>query len=152
MTLSIDIGKKNLGWSLIKGNQLEDFGLFDIESNLKVKDTNMLGRNRVLIEWFNSFKDLTKLVIEKQVINNVVAMCIQSCLITLGLNNKIEVICYDPKNKFKNIKYDSKKKEHKKIIINMALEYLNDDDKLKLMSYSKKDDISDAIVQGFLNI
>lgn len=150
--LSIDIGKKNLGWCVYSNDDIQ-FGLFDIEKHIIKK--NMFNRNICLIEWFNKMIDergqFDKVIIEKQVVQNVVAMCIQSCLITISkilLKDSI-IICFDPKRKFVGITYNAKKKEHKKIIIDIARTELKLKNKLNnFESFKKKDDISDAIVMA----
>lgn len=76
-------------------------------------------------------------------------MCLESCLISAvySLCPDVEIICFDPKLKFKGISYNSKTKEHKKIVVNMAREYLLSKDSLNdFETYTKKDDISDAVI------
>ena len=53
--LSIDIGKKNLGYSVYNGNEL-NFGIFDITYHIKKfkLNENIEGRNTVLIKWLNN--------------------------------------------------------------------------------------------------
>lgn len=149
--LSIDIGKKNLGYCLIDNGNIS-FGLFDIEKGLKKK--NMYTRNIVVINWIKIIlteHNIEKFIVEKQVMQNVVAARTRSCLITVvhSLYPEIEIICFDPKLKFNGIKYNSKTKEHKKIIVNMARDYLLSKDCLNdFESYIKKDDISDAIIMA----
>lgn len=155
--LSIDIGKKNMGFCLFDGSELI-FGLFDIDSNTTMK--NMLGRNLVLVQWFRRIfeqhENIHIVVIEKQVVNNVVAMCIQSSIISIvsTMRPDVDIICYDPKNKFvyTNDHYNSKAKEHKKLSIKYAesiLKYLRHDLEY-FRSFHKQDDISDAIVMAFI--
>ena len=157
--LSIDIGKKNLGYSVYNGNEL-NFGIFDITYHIKKfkLNENIEGRNTVLIKWLNNMArkyNINKIVVEKQVINNVVAMCIQSCIISFALMNSIEVFTFDPKNKFtfSGAKYESSKKEHKKLAIKYTLNLLTvlHQDKLELFNqYDKQDDISDSILMNFM--
>ena len=125
--LSIDIGKKNLGFTIYNENEFT-FGIFDITKKLKQKklNENIEGRNQILIKWLKQQRkkyNITKIVVEKQVIKNVVAMCIQSCIITFALMYKLEITTFDPKNKFKltGDQYDSKRKEHKKLAIKYAI-------------------------------
>lgn len=156
---SIDIGKKNLGYSIYDGSSLE-FGIFDITSELKKQklSENIKGRNKVLIKWLKEITTtykINKIVVEKQVIRNVVAMCIQSCIISYALINEIEVFIFDPKNKFTftGQTYNSNKKEHKKIAIKYTLNLLTTfhPDKLVLFNqYKKQDDISDSILMNFM--
>ena len=55
--LSIDIGKKNLGYSIYDGVNLE-FGIFNITQQIKLLKLkqNIEGRNTVLINWLNEIK------------------------------------------------------------------------------------------------
>jgi Holliday junction resolvasome RuvABC endonuclease subunit len=157
--LSIDIGKKNLGYSIYNGIEL-NFGIFDITYHIKKfkLNENIEGRNTVLIKWLGNMLHkyyINKIVVEKQVINNVVAMCIQSCIISFALMNSIEIFTFDPKNKFtfSGDKYISSKKEHKKLTVKYVINLLTElhNDKLELFNqYDKQDDISDSILMNFM--
>lgn len=159
--LSIDIGKKNLGYTIYSPNSIFKFGIFNITSGIKknkLKD-NMEGRNIILSAWFQHNVEkynITKVVVEKQVISNVVAMCIQSCIITCAILNDITCISFDPKNKFTFTRdtYNSHKKEHKKIVVKYATNTINmiNQNKLnKFNKHKKKDDISDSIVMALMS-
>ena len=157
--LSIDIGKKNLGYSIYNNIDLK-FGIFNITHHIKKNKLkeNMEGRNRILLSWLNKLDikyQFDKIIVEKQVINNVVAMCIQSCIISFSIINKIPIEIYDPKNKFvfTGDTYNSSKKEHKKLAIQYTMNLLKNSypDKLDhFNSFVKKDDISDSILMNFL--
>lgn len=170
--LSIDIGKKNLGYTIYRNlnkhskessNENENifkFGLFNITQKIKQKklNENIEGRNQVLIRWLNRQRkkyNITKIVVEKQVINNVVAMCIESCILTFALMYKLEFLVFDPKNKFTftGDQYNSKKKEHKKLAIKYAINTIKniDESLLEIFNqYEKQDDISDSIVMALM--
>jgi Holliday junction resolvasome RuvABC endonuclease subunit len=158
--LSIDIGKKNLGYSIYDGTNLE-FGIYNITQELKLSKLkqNIEGRNSVLINWLNEIKskyNINKIVVEKQIIRNVIAMCIQSCIITYALVNSIDVFTFDPKNKFTftGDNYNSKNKEHKKLVVKYTINLLTKlyPDKLDYFnSIPKKDDISDSIIMNFMS-
>lgn len=158
--LSIDIGKKNLGYSIYDGTNLE-FGMYNITQQIKLSKLkqNIEGRNTVLINWLNEIKSkytINKIIVEKQIIRNVVAMCIQSCIISFGLMNSIEVFTFDPKNKFtfSGDNYNSKNKEHKKLVVKYTTNLLTKlyPDKLELFnSIPKQDDISDSIIMNFMS-
>lgn len=158
--LSIDIGKKNLGFTIYNKNKFT-FGIFDITQKIKQKKLkeNIEGRNQVLIKWLRQQRkkyNITKIVVEKQVNKNVVAMCIESCIITFALMYKLEIITFDPKNKFKltDDQYDSRKKEHKKLAIKYAINTIKDIDESLLEifnQYEKQDDISDSIVMALMS-
>ena len=158
--LSIDIGKKNLGFTIYNENEFT-FGIFDITKKLKQKklNENIEGRNQILIKWLKQQRkkyNITKIVVEKQVIKNVVAMCIQSCIITFALMYKLEITTFDPKNKFKltGDQYDSKRKEHKKLAIKYAINTINyiNPSLIEIFNqYEKQDDISDSIVMALMS-
>lgn len=157
--LSIDIGKKNLGYSIFDGSNLK-FGIFDITYHIKKNKLkeNMEGRNKILLTWLKKLRDkyqFNKIIVEKQVIDNVVAMCIQSCIISFGFMNNITVESYDPKNKFMFTGdiYNSAKKEHKRLAIKYTLNLLKTSYPNKLdyfNTFQKQDDISDSILMNFL--
>ena len=158
--LSIDIGEKNLGYTIYNENIFK-FGLFNITQKIKEKklNENIEGRNQVLIKWLNHQRkkyNITKIVVEKQVIKNVVAMCIESCILTFALMYKLDFLVFDPKNKFTftEDRYDSKKKEHKKLAIKYAINTIKniDESLLEIFNqYEKKDDISDSIVMALMS-
>ena len=69
--------------------------------------------------------------------------------------NNIEVLSYDPKNKFvfTGDTYNSNKKEHKKLVIKYATNLLLSKYPTKLdyfNEFTKKDDISDSLLMNFL--
>lgn len=174
--LSMDLGKENLGFAIISIDTMPEkddnpheamkfgtkrlfYDLFSIDSTLKSKEFKSkyknypmsLARPRVLCDFLTKFNDLykfNKIIVEKQVINNVVAMMLESMIVMFAMNNNIEIEVFDPKRKFENVTYNSKAKEHKKIVVTMAREAMNyyTTDKEKFEDYPKKDDISDAIV------
>ena len=203
--LSIDLGKRNLGWSLFK--QLEDktieldsFGIFDIDNEIQTqtvtvtkqlksstktvqvkrfKDTQtVIARPTVLVEFLESLRerindDFYKVIVEKQNINNPLAMTLQTVIITYCITRLIEVTSFDPKVKFDNAskmfasaksagitninQLNTTKKEHKKIIVDMAREVIENyskDEKQReffveqFNQHNKKDDISDSLVQA----
>ena len=158
--LSIDIGKKNLGFTIYNENEFT-FGIFNITQKIKQKKLkeNIEGRNQVLIKWLRQQQkkyNITKIIVEKQVINNVVAMCIESCILTFALMYKMEFLVFDPKNKFTftGDRYDSKKKEHKKLAIKYAINTIKEIDESLLENfnqYDKQDDISDSIVMALMS-
>ena len=154
--LGIDIGKNNLGYCLFNGKDIR-FNIFNSEKHL-TRDIQKKYGSVIFarIKIFNDFVlqliknyDISYVIIEKQVQKNIIAKNIESCLCTLFIAYGINVKIYDPKNKFRylNPEYNSKKKEHKKIVQTYAktilktygypLNYFN--------QFSKKDDISDAM-------
>lgn len=159
--LSIDIGKKNLGYTIYSPGIIFKFGLFNTADKIKknkLKD-NMESRNIVLLSWLQHIVEkyeITTIVVEKQVIRNVVAMCIQSCIISYALMSDISYITFDPKRKFTftGATYNSHKKEHKKIVVRYAIntiEMINSKKLERFNKFNKKDDISDSIVMALMS-
>ena len=169
--LSIDVGTRNLGYAVIESGVVLDFDLFDIEAEISVKYKKLAvvnARVKVIVEFLSQF-NVSKIVVEKQNINNPTAMIIQSIIMTYGELKNIETISFDPKTKFnisnllklntdfsvetlqKFTTYNSSKKEHKKNIVTICRKILENSGLLgKFDKFAKKDDISDAIIQGLL--
>ena len=173
--LSIDVGTRNLGYAVIESGVVLDFDLFDIEAEISSKYKKLAvvnARVKVIVEFLDlicSKFNVSKIVVEKQNINNPTAMIIQSIIMTYGELKNIETISFDPKTKFnisnllklnsgfdietlqKFTTYNSSKKEHKKNIVTICRKILENSELLgKFDEFSKKDDISDAIIQGLL--
>lgn len=161
-TLAIDVGKRNLGYALYNGNIIK-FDLFDITATMDKyrfpKNTDLPSkRAKIIVDWFNNLinnHNIVELVVEQQVNKNIVCMNIQNFLMALAAEHNVHFKIYNPKNKFQYIpiEFASEKKEHKKISIHYALNIIHN---LGLSinhfkSYSKKDDISDAICMAVMS-
>jgi len=159
-TLAIDVGKKNMGFAIYDRHSIK-FGLFNIEEQIKIdklRGDAPSKRVKVLLKWFkNLIKEyhIVELVVEKQVKYNGVAMQLENVLLTLACENDIHFKIYDPKNKFQYIpiEFVSEKKEHKKISIHYAFNIIyNLGQNLDYFaSFTKKDDISDAICMAVMS-
>ena len=159
-TLAIDVGKKNMGFAIYDRHSIK-FGLFNIEEQIKIdklKGDAPSKRVKVLLKWFkNLIKEyhIVELVVEKQVKYNGIAMQLENVLLTLACENDIHFKIYDPKNKFQYIpvEFVSEKKEHKKISIHYAFNIIyNLGQNLDYFaSFTKKDDISDAICMAVMS-
>ncbi len=155
---SFDIGKNNLGYAIRTDDTLS-FGIFDIDGrigNQAMKSKSVtVSRIFVLKEFVSSLVAIynpVKIIIEKQVQLNTIAMEIMYCLASICSEyvDENNLIIFDPKLKFTTLKipYNTKNKYHKKLSISMCRNLLSIiyPDKLDdFDSHTKQDDISDAI-------
>ena len=158
--LSIDIGIHNLGWSVMEttkdtNNHIPylEFGLYDIDEDNKNKDI-VLYRTAKVYEFvkqiFDKYNVLT-VIIERQVNVNTMAMELMYSLVSSVYPYTRDIIIFDPKLKFTtlSLKYDTKSKQHKKLSVYIVYSYLHHkypEHVNKFMSYTKRDDISDAVL------
>lgn len=161
--LSIDIGRKNLGWCYFDGIMF-DFGIFVIDDKKNPKSIVNYRCNRlnIFIQDIFTKYPVDVVVVERQVQSNTIAMELMYCICGIlhgrRNNNEYEMIIYDPKMKFKYTYdiYNTSKKEHKKLSIRYAGNILRrlvfHDSPLhdKFNSAAKKDDMSDAIMMSAL--
>ena len=155
--LAIDVGKKNLGFC-VYSNECFEFGLWNMSK--EIKKQSIENRNEVIVKWLNQmieqFKP-TMIVVEQQIMNNIVAMTIQSCINTYCVINNIPYLSFRARNKFVftgETNFDSKKKEHKKMAIQYSKNIIKELDKTKLeefLKYPKQDDIGDAICMALIS-
>ena len=164
-TLSIDIGIRHLGYSILTNEGLI-FDIFNIEDTYnkdpKLKKLNSVPVQRAYV--LNQFLtdiieeySIERIIVERQVQTNTVAMEIMYSIISLCIT-KIPLdalIIYDPKKKFTDLhlKYSIKNKEHKKLSINVCREKLAQLYPALLPSFEKhkkKDDIADSILMNLL--
>lgn len=167
--LSIDLGIKNLGYSLIVYNKFGklsfeeikiEFGIFNIAENLPKKSNVVVGRCSVLHDFFCEIVEekgyvIDFVIIERQVSNNTMAMELMYATTAIALYHCPDIIIFDPKNKFNklNIEYSTESKKHKKQSSNYARNLIMKEyEELlpKFDSYEKKDDISDSLNQCFV--
>ena len=164
-TLSIDIGIRHLGYSILTNEGLL-FDIFDIESTYtkdpKLKKLNSVPVQRayVLNQFLSEIIDkyaIEQIIIERQVQTNTVAMEIMYSIISLCIT-KIpleSLIIYDPKKKFTDLhlKYSTKNKEHKKLSVSVCREKLERLYPYLIASFDghkKKDDIADSVLMNLL--
>jgi hypothetical protein len=164
--LSIDVGCRNLGYSIISSNFDITFGIYDLSKREYVEPKQKQTKNKKCINYIivsinNFLNDLfnkyhiNTLIIEKQVKRNIRALNVMWIIIEYCLINNCRIILFNAGDKFKyepGLKYDSKHKEHKKICVRYAkniFNYFGIDIKL-IDEYRKKDDISDSICMLFI--
>lgn len=166
-SLAIDIGQKNFSWSYFsKTNVLIDFDDVDLTQFSKLRkiktDSTTITRVKTIIqlltELFEKF-EIDTVIVERQVKTNVVCKSIESTILTFSIIKGKQVKIYNPTDKFKylNPSYDSKKKEHKKIVQGYAVKILNHyklfNQVDKFITFKKRDDISDSICMAvFTNL
>ena len=167
--LSIDVGRRNLGFSILnKDNFNFKFGIYDLSERIFLTNELMKRKQKpnkktlsFIIKSLNEFLDIivkkyniNVLIIEKQVRRNTMALNIMWVIIEYGLLKNWRVIIFNARDKFKYevINYDSKHKEHKKICVRYAKNILkfNCIDPKVIDNYRKKDDISDSICMLFI--
>ena len=162
--LSIDIGIHNLGWCVMETAMVDDhcdteaniyldFGLYDIDEDNKNKDT-VLYRTAKVHEFVKQIFDIynvSTVIVERQVNVNTMAMELMYSLVASIYSYTRDIIIFDPKLKFTtlSLKYDTKNKQHKKLSVCVVYGYLRHkypEHVNKFMSYTKRDDISDAVL------
>lgn len=153
MILSIDIGRKNMGYALFRVDPVEvvlvEYGLYALN------DKSQLTRMSSLCSFLSKF-EISCMIVERQVCNNVIAMQIMSGIIMYCEMKGLECVLFNPKDKFvQGEKW--KGKEHKKLSVTYATHYLSllglsliDCTKKESTNTSKikYDDIADAILMG----
>ena len=160
--LSIDIGIHNIGYALY--NIEEDklyFDLYDVDSHLTSADKKC---NVVVVrtKYISTFVDnvfskynINKVIIERQVNNNTMAMELMYSLTACVYHYCKNIIIFDPKMKFTalGLTYTTKNKAHKKLSINIIYHYIQKYYPHLIEQFDnteKQDDISDAMLMIFI--
>lgn len=151
---SFDIGIHNLGYAIRTDDDLE-FGIFDIDNHIAKGKSVTIERIYILRRFMETLCERfrpSKIIIEKQVQHNTIAMEIMYCLASICTQfvTGNELIIFDPKLKFTTLRipYETKNKAHKKLSITMCSNLLSKIYPSKLDAFSnheKRDDIADAI-------
>ena len=175
--LSIDIGIKNLGWTYIVVDEIEQrkkaitkcdecdvsffqniselrFGIYSIDENKTYKDSVVKWRCKKINDFFAMFDSLDYIIIERQVNTNTMAMELMYAIVMKAMSvvGESNVFIFDPKVKFTfyGEEYTTKNKAHKKYSIAKATNILTQEYPELLdefNKYNKKDDISDSLNQ-----
>lgn len=150
-TLSIDIGIHNLAYAIHKDGELI-FDMFDIDAHITARKCNVvIQRVKVVNDFINEIfgkYNIEKVIIERQVNNNTVAMEMMYLITATCIRYTENIIIFDPKLKFSTLRlpYDTRNKAHKKLSVQIITNYLaryypaND-----ITKYKKKDDIADSV-------
>ena len=160
--ISIDIGSINLGYAILNNNGKLEFGLYKLSdrgSGLKNNSSLVISRINKLYDLLAPIvkeKNIETLIVEKQVFRNNIATSLMYSIIGMirGLGVK-KIIIFNPKNKFTKLRisYCTKNKLHKKLSISIAEILLNwkyPETINEFTKYKKRDDISDALLQLFI--
>jgi len=163
--LSIDIGTKNLGYTIAKFNSRDSVKnlLFDMDI-YTIDDKNncdvvsyRIKKIRELFDRLQLPKE-TLVIIERQVQTNVIAMELMYAIAAISMERfSIPIIIFDPKRKFNYIKeeYSTTSKSHKKKSTEFACKFLQDNFIEKYNTFkmhTKKDDLSDSLIQLLVTI
>ena len=172
--VSIDVGIKNLGWTIFASpNTFKDgeivtkidelhvnFGVHGIDSQANANNSIVIERCKHVKKFFqhiaNSFK-IDYVIIERQVNANERAMELMYAITTAAqcyTDEFEDVIIFDPKLKFNLLKipYDTKNKAHKRLSIEICrsvLQAITEDKVEDFDKFPKKDDVADSFNQAF---
>ena len=167
--LSIDIGIKNLGYSIISFDKLGkkqltdlavEFDIFDISKHLPKKTDIVSSRCEALIQFFRplfqAYGHFRTIIIERQVNRNTMAMELMYA-ITMALkllnsgdgsdeqlrrsSDEFELVIFDPKDKFLKLglTYSTANKAHKKQSAKYARNLMSKIWKTELAKFDKFD-------------
>jgi hypothetical protein len=172
--VSIDVGIKNLGWTILASpnsfknsemvteiEQLQvNFGVYGIDPQADKDNSIVTERCKHVKRFFqhiaNNFK-IDYVIIERQVNANERAMELMYAITTAAqcyTDEFEDVIIFDPKLKFNLLKipYDTKNKAHKRLSIEICrsiLQAITEDKVLDFDKFLKKDDVADSFNQAF---
>ena len=171
--VSIDIGVKNLGWSIFASAQsfkttlkqpLEQlsitFGIFNITETVRADQSIVTERCKAVKTFMQHIANnfvIDYVIIERQVVTNTKAMELMYAITMAAhcyTDNSNDVIIFDPKLKFTLLKleYNTQNKYHKKQSIAMCRTMLCEVAEQKVEDFDKfekKDDVADSFNQAF---
>lgn len=170
--ISIDIGYKNLGYTIFVidrskpitlQNIVPHFDIFNMTAYASKLKLNTVESRCIAINAF--FEDIakkyniTRIIIEKQVPSNTIAMELMYSIYTKALQycEHDAIIIFDPKLKFSSIneEYDTKNKKHKRQSILYASNVIKSvypDLLQQFNDHPKKDDIADSFNMLLVNM
>lgn len=172
--LSIDVGEKNLGWTVARipekytgTTEIKDIeftsGIYDLEIS-KTHSNVVLARVASLHNFIFHYLPITnfhRVIIERQVMRNQVAMELMYSLVSMLYPLTSNIVIFDPKLKFTTIgqQYETKNKQHKKQSIENMRKMLATNispsfEKLSVIldETKKKDDIADSFNQLIIQL
>jgi hypothetical protein len=166
--IAFDIGYRNLAFAVITSENKLHFRLINLESRLKRKEKKTLGRCRVLKEIVEEALSFTepgdplamlvpiKIVIEKQVQTNVIAMGLMYALVSISQQFAKEIVLFSPNQKFILLKQDYSvvDKAHKKLSVKLTRDIIREKYPESLHEFEalrKQDDVADAFLMAYLS-
>ncbi|GHU24554.1 hypothetical protein FACS189472_17560 [Alphaproteobacteria bacterium] len=151
-TISIDLGTKNLAYALFSSeDKLISFHLVDTKIDKKTAS----DRCDYVHKFARAYPTIRKVIIEKQLPVNVVCFSLMYAFIAAYKGfaaetcSEIKIILTPPWKKFQNLGLpcNTKKKSHKKLMVETVQKYLSDCLLEDFKTYKKQDDIADSIMQ-----
>jgi hypothetical protein len=148
MTLSVDIGHQYVAYAHYFNNQIR-YGIYQLSEY-----TDCSSRCQGVVNFLSSFH-FSRLIIEKQVGQNIKAMQIQYALVAAGLvtgdsrtRRIVEIQHAREKFQILGLPLVTRGKAHKKLSVRVALEWVDtvdDRSDVALKYFEKQDDVADAI-------
>lgn len=157
--LSIDIGTKNLGYTIVRNiDQLSTLSTTNISFGIfKIGDSKTdIVKHRIsrLKEFLSEFPSTFTIVVERQVPQNTIAMELMYAIVAMATIMFEDVFIFTPSFKFTFIKenYDTKNLKHKRKSIEMCKNYLKNNEELlrQFNNLAKKDDVADSLNQALV--
>jgi hypothetical protein len=159
--ISFDIGSKNFALTIIKSENELNFKLINLDGRIKKMDSLVIGRCQVLTEIVKEAISLVtecplRIVIEKQVRANTIAINLMYSLITIALNYTNDILLFVPNQKFILLtqSYTTVKKAHKTLAIQLTRDLLSKfypDELTEFNKFKKKDDFVDSFLMAYLS-
>jgi hypothetical protein len=159
--ISFDIGNKNFAFTVITSENELDFKLINLDGRIKNLDSLVIGRCQVLTEIVKEAISLgtecpLKIVIEKQVRANTIAINLMYSLITIALNYTSDILLFGTNQKIILLQqsYTTVKKAHKTLAIQHTRDLLSKNYPDKLAEFNKlkkKDDIAYSFLMAYLS-
>ena len=170
--ISIDIGERNLGWTVVEIKQSKDIrefkfscGVYDIKSSPNYRKYNpVISRISIISDFVDSLINakpeikLRAAIIEEQVRAATINRCLMYCVATALRKHTDNIILFKPYEKFTRIKQqiDTQHKKHKQLSIEnmkkITKHYNLVNVETELEKHKKKDDIADSFNQLIIQL
>ena len=172
--ISIDIGERNLGWTVVEIKQSKDIrdfkfscGVYDIKSSPNYRKYNpVISRISIISDFVDSLIEssrsseikLRAAIIEEQVRAATINRCLMYCVATALRKHTDNIILFKPYEKFTRIKQqiDTQHKKHKQLSIEnmkkITKHYNLVNVETELEKHKKKDDIADSFNQLIIQL